>query len=402
MTITERFMKYISVDTVSDEETGTTPSTQHQFDLARILADDMKELGISNVRLDEEHCYVYGEIPANTETEGTLGFIAHMDTAPGLSGDASTARIVENYQGGDIELCEGVLLSPEEFPEMNDQIGHDFIVTDGVTLLGADDKAGVTEIMCMAERLLNDPSIKHGKIAIAFTPDEEIGGGAEFLDIPGFGVDFAYTVDGGAVGEIEYENFNAAAAEITITGKAIHPGSAKGKMVNAARIAAELDTVLPGQMRPEYTEGYEGFFHMTGISGSEEKAVVKYIIRDHDADLFEEKKAIMASAVEYLNKKYHGALKLEIREQYRNMKELILPHMHLIETAKAAFKACDVEPKIIAIRGGTDGAMLTYRGLPCPNLSTGGYNFHSKREYITVQALEKMTDVLVEIAKISE
>ncbi len=401
MTITERFLKYVSVDTVSDETTGETPSTQHQFDLARILVDEMKEIGVSNVRLDEDHCYVYGEIPANTSTDVSLGFISHMDTAPGLPGNASSARIVKNYQGGDIELCEGVVLSPDEFPEMNDQIGQDFIVTDGVSLLGADDKAGIAEIMTMAERLINDPTIKHGKIGLAFTPDEEIGSGAEFLNIEDFGMEFAYTVDGGALGEIEYENFNAAAAEIKITGKNIHPGSAKGKMVNAARIAAELDSILPGQMRPEYTEGYEGFFHMTGISGCEEHAEVKYIIRDHDAKLFEDKKNLMRSAVDYLNNKYNGALNLEIREQYRNMKELILPHMHLIDSAKAAFKKCDIEPNVIAIRGGTDGAMLTYRGLPCPNLSTGAYNFHSKREYITVQSLEKMADVLTELAKLN-
>ncbi len=400
MTITERFMKYISFDTVSDEDSASTPSTFHQFDLARFLATEMKEIGVSNVRLDEAACCVYGEIPANTDTSRTIGFIAHMDTAPGLSGDASNARIIENYQGGDIELCEGVSISPEEFPEMNDQLGCDFIVTDGKSLLGADDKAGVAEIMTFAERLINDPSIKHGKVAIAFTPDEEVGRGADNFDIAGFGVEYAYTVDGGAVGEIEYENFNAAQATITIKGKAIHPGSAKGKMVNAARIAVELDTILPEQMRPEYTENYEGFFHMTGISGDEESAEIKYIIRDHDADLFEKKKDIITSAVQYLNTKYDGALVLDIREQYRNMKELILPHMHLIDKAKDAFTSCGVEPKIIAIRGGTDGAMLTYQGLPCPNLSTGGYNFHSKREYITVQALEKMTDVLVEIARI--
>lgn len=398
MNITERFMKYISYDTVSDEESEVRPSTAHQFDLAEYITDEMLRIGISNVNFDRKNCYIYGEIPANTETENSLGFIAHMDTAPGLEGNAENARIVKGYDGSTIELGDGLMLDPAEFPEMLEHIGEDFIVTDGTTLLGADDKAGVAEIMTMAQKLIETPEIKHGKIVIAFTPDEEIGAGTENFDISAFGAKYAYTVDGGKLGEIEYENFNAAQAIIRINGKNIHPGSAKNIMINACRIAAELDSLLPQQMRPEYTEGYEGFYHMTGISGDENYAEVKYIIRDHDTDLFENKKDMLRKTVEYLNMRYRNSLTLEIREQYRNMKELILPHMHLIESAKAAFRKCEIEPEVIAIRGGTDGAMLTYMGVPCPNLSTGGHNFHSKQEYITIQSMEKMTEVLLEIA----
>ncbi len=397
--ITERFFRYISVDTQSDENSGTHPSTSKQFTLCRMIADEMKEMGISNVRMDEEHCYVYGEIPANTDTSRTLGFISHMDTAPGPSGDASHARIVSNYDGGVIALNDTVSLDPAEFSHMKNYIGQDLIVTDGVSLLGADDKAGVTEIMSMAERLLSDPSIPHGKIAIGFTPDEEIGEGTAFFDVEGFGVECAYTVDGGAIGEIEYENFNAATAKISIKGKEIHPGEAKGKMINAAQIAAEFDRTLPQQMRPEYTEGYEGFVHLTKLNGGVAHAEMTYIIRDHDAGLFEQKKELMRAAAEYINCKYGNVLTLEIIDAYRNMKELVEPHMYLIDDAKAAFEACGIEPRVIPIRGGTDGAVLSYKGLPCPNLSTGGLNFHSNQEYIPVQSLEKMTDVLVEIAR---
>ena len=398
--VTERFFRYISVDTQSSEESDTFPSTEKQFTLCRMLADEMKEMGVSNVRMDEEHCYVYGEIPANTDTDRTLGFISHMDTAPGPSGDASNARVVENYDGSVIRLNDEVCLDPAEFPDMKKYVGQDLIVTDGVSLLGADDKAGVTEIMSMAERLLNDPSIKHGKIALGFTPDEEIGCGTDHFDVPGFGVECAYTVDGGPIGEIEYENFNAATAFITITGKEIHPGEAKGKMINAARIAGEFDSILPQEMRPEYTEGYDGFFHLTNLVGGVTSAEMQYLVRDHDAALFQKKKDLLKIAADMINAKYGNVLKLEIKDAYRNMRELVEPHMYLIDDAKAAFKACDVEPKVIAIRGGTDGAQLSYKGLPCPNLSTGGHNFHSNQEYIPVQSLEKMVDVLVEIARV--
>lgn len=406
--IVERFLRYISVDTKSDEDSATSPSTMKQFNLARMLADELTEMGVSNVRLDEDHCYVYGEIPSNLDETANipaLGFISHMDTATTAPGDASGARIVPNYDGGVIKLYSedpgspNALLDPDVYPELRDYIGCDLIVTDGISLLGADDKAGVSEIMTLAETLLSDPSIKHGKIGIAFTPDEEIGRGTDHFDVEGFGMDYAYTVDGGAVGELEYENFNAAAAKITISGRDIHPGSAKNIMVNAAGIAAELETILPQEQRPEHTEGYEGFFHLTKIEGCEAHAELRYIIRDHDAELFEQKKELMRACVGYLNAKYDGALTLELRDQYRNMRELIEPHIFLIDNARSAFESCGVEPQVKAIRGGTDGAMLTYKGLPCPNLSTGGLNFHSNTEYIPVQSLEKMAEVLVELAR---
>lgn len=395
----ERFKRYISIDTQSDGDSETSPSTEKQFALARILAAELREMGAENVRLDEEHCYVYGEIPANCDADvPALGFISHMDTAPGTPGDASNARIHKDYDGGVIQLNGSVALDPANCPELMDYIGCDLIVTDGVSLLGADDKAGVAEIMTMAERLLSDPELKHGRIGIGFTPDEEIGRGADFFDIEGFGMDYAYTVDGGAIGEIEYENFNAAEARIYVKGNSIHPGSAKGVMINAARIAAEFDSLLPAEQKPEYTDGYDGFYHLTQLNGCETEAESRYIIRDHDAELFEKKKEYMRKCTDMLNMKYSGAVKLEIREQYRNMRELIEPHMFLIDNAKAAFEACGVQPKVIAIRGGTDGARLTYEGLPCPNLSTGGLNFHSNTEFIPVQSLEKMADVLVKLA----
>lgn len=398
--VIDRFMKYISIDTQSDEDSSSSPSTAKQFGLARVLADEMREMGVSNVRLDEEHCYVYGEIPANTDGARRLGFVSHMDTAPGPSGDASAARIVGNYDGGVIKLNDSVSLDPAAFPDMLRYVGKDLIVTNGVSLLGADDKAGVAEIMGMAEKLLNDDSIKHGKVSIGFTPDEEIGRGTDFFDVAGFDAECAYTVDGGGIGEIEYENFNAATAFVKIHGKDIHPGEAKGIMLNAARIAGEFDRLLPQDQRPECTEGYDGFFHLTRLNSTNAEGEMQYLIRDHDADLFEEKKALMRAAADYINARYGNVLELEIRDAYRNMKEIVEPHMYLIDDAKAAFKACEVEPRVIAIRGGTDGAMLSYKGLPCPNLSTGGHNFHSNQEYIPVQSLEKMVDVLVEIATV--
>ena len=397
--VVERFMKYISIDTQSDEDCPSSPSTAKQFDLARVLVAEMKEIGVSNVRFDEEHCYVYGEIPANSDGDA-IGFISHMDTATGTPGDASKARIVPKYDGGIVPLNDFVSLDPSIYPELTKYVGCDLIVTDGVSLLGADDKAGIAEIMTMAQTLINDPSIKHGRIGIAFTSDEEIGRGADFFDIKGFGMDYAYTVDGGELGQLEYENFNAAEARITVKGRDIHPGSAKGIMLNAVRIAAELDALLPQEQRPEYTEGYDGFFHLTKLSGNEAEAESRYIIRDHDADLFDRKIRIMQTCVDYLNTRYENSVTLEIREQYRNMKELIEPHMFIIDKAKAAFRACGVEPEVAAIRGGTDGARLTYEGLPCPNLSTGGLNFHSNTEYIPVQSLEKMTEVLIRIASV--
>ena len=398
--VVERFMRYISIDTQSEEDSPSSPSTEKQFELARLLAEEMTAMGVSNVRLDEKHCYVYGEIPANTDADiPALGFISHMDTSPAAPGCAANARIHRDYDGGVIKLNENVSLDPDVYPELSDYIGCDLIVTDGVSLLGGDDKAGVAEIMTMAETLISDPSIPHGRIGIAFTPDEEIGRGADHFDIEGFGMDYAYTVDGGAIGELEYENFNAAEARIRFKGRDIHPGSAKGVMINAVRTAAELDMMLPQEQRPEYTDGYDGFFHMTQLSGTPAEAESRYIIRDHDAALFDKKTELMRRCVDYFNAKYEDSVTLEIREQYRNMRELIEPHMFLIENAEAAFRACGTEPVIIPIRGGTDGARLTYEGLPCPNLSTGGHNFHSNTEYIPVQSLEKMAEVLVELAR---
>ena len=399
--IVDRFMKYISIDTQSDDDSTTSPSTAKQFRLARYLAEEMTEIGISDVRLDDRHCFVYGAIPANTVAKvPALGFIAHMDTAPRTPGDASNARIHKNYDGGVIRLNDSVALDPAIYPELRDYIGCDLIVTDGVSLLGGDDKAGIAEIMTMAETLINTPSIPHGKIGIAFTSDEEVGRGIEYFDVEGFGMDYAYTVDGGVLGEIEYENFNAAAVKIHIKGRDIHPGYAKGIMINAVKIAAELDRLLPQEQRPEYTSGYDGFFHLIQLNGTEAEAESRYIIRDHDSKLYSQKVRLMLNCVAYLNDKYGNCIELDIREQYRNMRELIEPHMFLIDNAKAAFKACGVEPKVIPIRGGTDGARLTFEGLPCPNLSTGGLNFHSNTEYMPVQSLETMADVLIELVKI--
>jgi tripeptide aminopeptidase len=323
-----------------------------------------------------------------------------MDTAPGTPGDAGNARIHENYDGGVIRLNDSVSLDPEVYPELRNYVGCDLIVTDGVSLLGGDDKAGVAEIMTLAERLLNDPSIPHGRVGIAFTSDEEVGRGADHFDVKGFGMDYAYTVDGGAIGGIEYENFNAAEARVNIKGRDIHPGSAKGVMINAVRIAAEFDGMLPQEQRPEYTDGYDGFFHLTQLHGCEAQAEARYIVRDHDAERFEQKLDLMRRCADYLNARYENAVNLEIREQYRNMCELIRPHMFLVDRAAEAFRANGVEPVTVPIRGGTDGARLTYEGLPCPNLSTGGHNFHSNTEYIPVQSLEKMVDVLEAIVTV--
>ncbi|MBR2706985.1 MAG: peptidase T [Mogibacterium sp.] len=397
----DRFMRYIAIDTQSDPDSGSTPSTSKQFRLAKLLAEEMTAMGVSDVRYDEEHCYVYGEIPANCDGDiPAVAFIAHIDTAPDAPGDASNAGIVTDYDGGVIALNGSVSLDPKAYPELRNYEGCDLIVTDGVSLLGADDKAGIAEIMTMAERLINDPSIPHGRVGMAFTSDEEICGNARFFDIEGFGMDYAYTVDGGPVGEIEYENFNAAEAIIRVSGRNIHPGDAKDVMVNAVRIAAELDVLLPQAERPEHTEGYDGFFHLTSLSGGVTEAESRYIIRDHDDEKFQIKLDLMQKSVDFLNLKYNGAVGLELTEQYRNMRKLIEPHMFLVENAKKAFADCGVEPVVLPIRGGTDGAMLTYRGLPCPNLSTGGHNFHSNTEYIPVQSLEKMADVLVELASL--
>ncbi|MBR5315185.1 MAG: peptidase T [Firmicutes bacterium] len=398
--VVKRFLNYVSIDTQSIDGMETVPSTEKQFVLARNLANEMKEMGISNVRIDE-HCYVYGEIPANTDDAMALGFIAHMDTSDAASGKGVNPRIVEKYQGGPIVLNDEVTIDPEVSRELHDYIGQDLIVTDGTTLLGSDDKAGIAEILTMAERLMTDDHIKHGKICIAFTPDEEIGRGTDYFDVEGFGADFAYTVDGGHIGELEYENFNGALAVVNVRGVDIHPGSAKDVMKNAIHIGMEFNMILPQEQRPEYTQDREGFFHLIHFEGEVGETKLVYLIREHDLDKYEAKKMVMTSAAKFINAKYGNVLKLEIQDGYKNMKEKIIPHMHLIDDAKAAFIACGIEPRIVPIRGGTDGATLSFMGLPCPNLSTGGENFHSVREYIPVQSMTKMVDVLVELVRIS-
>lgn len=400
MNVTERFLKYVSYDTQSDENSTTTPTTEKQKVLGAALAAELAEIGLLGAKMDE-HGYVYGWLPATPGCEGIpcLGLIAHMDTAPSAPGADVKPRLVE-YQGGEIVLNEalGLVMRPEEYESLNRYVGKTLIVTDGTTLLGADDKAGVAEIITAVEYLVNHPEIRHGRIAVGITPDEEVGAGADHFDIPGFGAAVAYTVDGGELGELEYENFNAAGAKITVHGLNIHPGEAKNKMKNAALIAVELAGMLPAAETPAHTEGYEGFYHLCGLEGDETTAHLEYIIRDHDREKFEERKRTMERVCAYLNDKYGaGTVVLELRDQYYNMKSQIEPHMYLIHRAKAAFRKAGVEPKEVAIRGGTDGARLSYEGLPCPNLSTGGVNFHGPMEYIPVESMESMVEVLVHL-----
>ncbi len=401
MTVLDRFLRYIAIDTQSDEDSNTNPSSQNEFNLARLLKDELIALGAENVRLDEK-CYLYAEIPATNGCENAtkIGFIAHLDTAPDFSGKNVKPQIIENYNGGEIALGNsGRSLTPTMFPHLETLIGRTLITTDGTTLLGADDKAGVAEIMTLAEILLTK-DIPHGKVLIGFTPDEEVGTGADFFDVAGFGADFAYTVDGGAEGGMEYENFNAAAATFTLKGRNVHPGYAKNTMINAALVATELTSMLPPDEIPAKTEGYEGFFHLTSIEGTCEKATVRYIVRDHDFSKFEEKKALLQTITDTLNQKYKSdTVTLLVSDSYRNMKEMILPCMHLIENASRAAEAVGVTPTVEPIRGGTDGARLSYMGLPCPNLGTGGYAFHGPYEHITKEGLEKATAILVGIVK---
>lgn len=399
--VKERFLEYIALDTQSQDDVEEVPSTKKQWQLADRLVEELKQIGASDVHTGE-HCYVYATIPATCDKERpVLGFIAHMDTATAMSGKDVKAKVIA-YQGGDIVLNEalGIVMKAEQFPALADEIGKDVIVTDGTTLLGADDKAGVAEIMTMAEYLLANPQIPHGEIKIGFTPDEEVGRGVDFFDVEGFGADGAYTVDGGAVGELEYENFNAAAAKVKIHGTSIHPGSAKGQMKNALLIGMELEGMLPQEQKPAYTEGYEGFFHLDTMEGSVEEAGMVYIIRDHDRAKFEVKKQLFTRVVEFLNAKYGGGtVELSLKDSYYNMKEKLAGHMELVENAKAAMEKLGITPHICPIRGGTDGARLSYMGLPCPNLCTGGYNCHGKFEYISVQDMEKVVELLVCLAQ---
>ena len=399
--VIEKFLRYVKIDTQS-QESDCVPSTDKQRDLARLLVKELHEMGASDVRFDEEHCYVYATIPSNLP-EGkkapVIGFIAHMDTSPAVSGAEVKPRIVE-YQGGDIVLNEEkqIVLSVQDNPELSRFAGKSLIVTDGTTLLGADDKAGVAEIMAFAEYALTHPDFAHGTIRIGFTPDEEVGRGVDFFDVEGFGADFAYTVDGGDLGELEYENFNAAGAKLVVHGRSVHPGSAKNKMLNAILLAQEFQSLLPIHEDPASTEGYEGFYHLEGVSATVDHATARYIVRDHDAAKFQQKLDLIDAAASMLNQRLgEERVTVEIKQQYRNMAEIVRDYPELIDVAKEAYLACGVEPQVLPIRGGTDGAQLSFRGLPCPNLSTGGYCYHGVNEFVPVSSLVKMTDVLQEL-----
>ena len=402
--IVDRFLKYVSFDTQSDENSTTTPSTEKQFRLAEYLVEELKSIGLSEVEMDEMG-YVYATLPANIDKKvPTIGFIAHLDTSPDASGENVRPRIVKNYDGTDIVLDAeaGIVTSVEKFPELLRHVGEDIIVTDGHTLLGADDKAGIAEIVSAMEYLLAHPEIKHGKVRVGFNPDEEIGLGAHKFDVKKFGCEWAYTMDGGERGELEFENFNAASAKIDITGVSVHPGYAKDKMVNAARLATELVQKMPEFETPEHTTGFEGFFHLTNLSGTVERAQVAFIIRDHDRERFEARKAMLRGLVQGMNAKYgYEALQLTLSDTYYNMREKVEPVMHIIDIAKEAMEMADVTPEIKAIRGGTDGAQLSFMGLPCPNVFAGGLNFHGAHEFLPIPNLEKASEVVVNIVKLT-
>ena len=392
----ERLLKYVQIYTTSDEESQTVPTTARQFDLANLLVEEMKALGIADARVDD-HCCVYGTIPAapGYEEKTGIGFIAHLDTAPDFSGENVNPILWENYDGTDVALGEsGRILSVEQFPHLKELKGRTLITTDGTTLLGADDKAGIAEIMTLAEELLGG-SIPHGKVSIAFTPDEEVGSGAQDLDISAFGVPYAYTVDGGCENEMVYENFNACSAEFAVKGFNIHPGDAKGKMINAALVAMEINQMLPAAEIPRQTEMYEGFFHLTDMEGTVEQAKLQYIVRDHDAGHFEARQEMLRHIEKVINETYGaGTATLTIHQQYRNMKEKIEPCMHLIDNARAVIRELGMEPDVAPVRGGTDGAQLSFRGLPCPNLGTGGYAFHGPYEHITAEGMDMVVKIL--------
>lgn len=399
----DRFLKYVTFDTQSVEGAQTVPSTQGQFELARYLAMELEELGLADVKVSE-HAYVTATLPANTDKKiPVIGFIAHMDTATEMSGKDVKPRIVRDYDGGDIVLNEadGIVLSPRDFSFMSECVGQDLVVTDGTTLLGADNKAGIAEIMGAVEYLLKHPEIEHGTVKIAFTPDEEVSHLAGLLDIQAFGADFAYTVDSGPVGEACYENFNAALATVRVKGRAVHPGKAKGLMLNAVVMAQELCALFPPAETPATTSGYEGYFHCLNFQGETEDATLKFLIRDHDAAHFEERKAFMRRAVKWMQDKYgEDRFSLEIKEQYRNMAEKLADRMDIVETMMQAMRELNIEPKTVAMRGGTDGAALSWRGLPTPNFFTGGYNYHGRYEFIPVQAMEKATSVIIKILEL--
>jgi len=402
--IINRFISYVTIDTESDPNSETTPSTEKQWNLANKLVEELKKIGLSDVTIDE-NAYIMATLPSNVDYQvPTIGFISHFDTSPDFTGANVKPQIIEDYDGKDIVLNaeENIILSPDYFEDLLMYKGQTLITTDGTTLLGADDKAGITEIVSAMEYLINHPEIKHGKIRIGFTPDEEIGRGAHKFDVEKFGADWAYTMDGSQVGELEYENFNAAGAKITVKGKIVHPGYAKGKMINSMYYASEFINTLPRLETPEHTEGYEGFFHLHNMEGEVEETILQYIIRDHDKDKFEARKALLEKIVFDLNTKYESEVfKIEIKDQYFNMKEKVEPVMHIVDIAEEAMKAVGVTPLIKAIRGGTDGSQLSYMGLPCPNIFAGGHNFHGRYEYVPVESIQKAVDVICKIAELT-
>ena len=403
MALLERFLKYVSIHTTSDENTGLVPSTPQQMEFAKILAEELKDMGMQDVSLDKKG-YLMATLPSNIDKDvPTVGFISHLDTSPDMSGKNVKPRIVENYDGNDIVLNEkeNIVLSPKQFPELTMYRGQSLVVTNGLTLLGADDKAGIAEIMTAMDYFIKNPDVKHGKVRIAFNPDEEIGLGAHLFDVDKFGCQFAYTMDGGEIGELEYENFNAAGAKVTFYGTNVHPGYAKNKMVNSIKIATKFMATVPANESPEYTDGYEGFYHLTGIGGDVEKTTVSYIIRDHDRKKFEERKAHLQMLVDKINSEFgDNTATLEIKDQYYNMKEKVEPVKYIVDIASEAIRQAGVEPKVKPIRGGTDGAQLSFKGLPCPNIFAGGHNFHGKYEFVPIQSMEKATEVVKNIIKI--
>lgn len=401
MTITERFLKYVSFCTTSNEESGSTPSTQGQIEFAKYICDELKTIGLIDIELDNNG-YIMATLPANTDNKPTIGFIAHLDTAPDASGENIKARILQSYDGKDILLNEtkNIVLETSKYPEILHYIGQDIIVTDGTTLLGADDKAGVAAIVSACEYLIQNPHIQHGKIRIGFTPDEEVGQGADHFDVAKFGCDFAYTIDGGAIGELEYENFNAAGCKVHFSGINVHPGYGYKKMINSQLIANRFISMLPPDETPAHTQGYEGFFHLIGMNGSVESSTLSYIIRDHDRERFEARKQCILDIAKLLNNEYgEDTVQVELRDQYYNMREKVEPVMHIIDLVKSSMLEVGVTPKVQPIRGGTDGARLSFEGLPCPNIFAGGENFHSRFEYLPIPSLIKAMEVIIKIAE---
>ena len=398
--VVQRFLKYVTFDTTANPNNSNCPSSEGQKVFANYLVEELKSLGLEDAHVDE-NSYVMATLKGNTEGVETIGFISHLDTAPDVTGKNVKPKIIKNYDGKDIVLNEelNIIPSPKDYPDLKKFIGEDLIVTDGTTLLGADDKAGISEIVTAIEYLVNNPEIKHGDIKIGFTPDEEIGRGADLFNVEKFGAKYAYTIDGGIMGELQYENFNAAGATITIQGRNVHPGAAKNKMINALHIAAEISQMFPQSERPETTEGYEGFYHLNDINGNVENATMVYIIRDHSKEKFEYRKQYMKDAISKVSEKYNGRVTLELNDQYYNMKEKVEPVKFIVDIAEEAMKECDITPIIVPIRGGTDGARLSFMGLPCPNIFTGGLNFHSKNECIPIIALEKCSNLIVKIAQ---